>query len=394
MSGAQAKEGTNPLEMSDEEFLKMNGPAEEPAAEEEEEAIDEEIVEEEPDPAEAEELEEAAEEPGDEEEPGNDDPAEEPADSAAAETSDSETSEEKADENDDKPADDPKDEAGSTDYKAFYEQVMAPFKANGKTITLRDSAEVIQLMQMGANYTQKMQALQPHRKVLLMLQNHDLLDEGKLSYLVDLSKGDPQAVRKLVKDSGIDPMDIDVDSDSEYTPGNHSVTNEEVSFRGVLEEVASTDAGKKTVSLIDQTWDQSSKSILWEQPQILEIIHAQRESGVYDQIVAEIDRQKTLGQIPHSTPFLEAYKNVGDTLASQGAFGTPTAEAGPAAPANPPRTPAHKKAATPKPKVANGEKAKAASTTRNTPRASAPKINPLALSDEEFLALDQMKHRV
>lgn len=45
--------------------------------------------------------------------------------------------------------------------------------------------EAIQLMQMGANYTRKMQELQPHRKTLLMLENNGLLDEGKLSFLID-----------------------------------------------------------------------------------------------------------------------------------------------------------------------------------------------------------------
>ena len=43
------------------------------------------------------------------------------------------------------------------DYKALYEQVTAPFKANGKTISIQSVEEATQLMQMGANYTKKMQ---------------------------------------------------------------------------------------------------------------------------------------------------------------------------------------------------------------------------------------------
>lgn len=57
-----------------------------------------------------------------------------------------------------------------------------------ETIELRDSSEAVQLMQKGANYTRKMQDIAPHRKVLLMLENNGLLDEGKLSYLIDLEK--------------------------------------------------------------------------------------------------------------------------------------------------------------------------------------------------------------
>ena len=69
-------------------------------------------------------------------------------------------------------------------YKEGYEKLMAPFKANGKMITPRSPEEAISLMQMGANYTRKMQELQPYRKVMLMLQNNGLMDEEKLSFLI------------------------------------------------------------------------------------------------------------------------------------------------------------------------------------------------------------------
>ncbi len=71
------------------------------------------------------------------------------------------------------------------DYKGQYEKIMAPFKANGKEIKLDNPDDVVRLMQMGANYTQKMQALQPNLKLLKMLQNQGLLDEGKLNNLID-----------------------------------------------------------------------------------------------------------------------------------------------------------------------------------------------------------------
>lgn len=45
----------------------------------------------------------------------------------------------------------------AVDYKAGYEQIMALTKANGKTMQVKSVEEAIQLMQMGANYTRKMQ---------------------------------------------------------------------------------------------------------------------------------------------------------------------------------------------------------------------------------------------
>jgi hypothetical protein len=143
---------------------------------------------------------------------------------------------------------------------------MAPFKANGKLIQLKDPSEVIQLMQMGANYTRKLQDIQPHRKVLLMLENNGLLDEGKLSFLIDLEKKNPEAIKKLVKDAGIDPMDIDTSSEPAYSEGNHLVSDEESGFRQVLDEMVSSETGKETVKLINTDWDQASKEALWKSP--------------------------------------------------------------------------------------------------------------------------------
>jgi hypothetical protein len=176
-------------------------------------------------------------------------------------------------------------------------QVPTSFKANGKTIELKNEQEALALMQMGANYTKKLQELQPHRKMLMMLENNGLLNEGKLSFLIDLEKKNPEAIKKLIKDAGIDPLEIDTSVDSAYRPGDHSVTDQEEQFRTVISDIATDEAGKETVLKI-QSWDQTSKDAVWAQPEIMRVIHEQRENGVYDIITTEMERRKTLGTIP------------------------------------------------------------------------------------------------
>lgn len=286
-------------------------------------------------------------------------------------------------------ATEPKAEKQETDYKGFFEKVMTTFQANGKKIELRSPEEAIQLMQMGANYTAKMQQIAPHRKMLLMLENNGLLDEGKLSFLIDIEKKNPEAIRKLVKDAGIDPLDIDTTSDSAYQEGNHRVTDDEANFRSVLDEVGSSDTGKEVLKHINTTWDQASKELLWKQPEVMAIMHQQKESGIYDRIATEIDRQRTLGVIPTTMPFVQAYRTVGDQLMANNAFAdlaqTP-------ATSTPPLAPVATRVAAPKPVVDNGKKASAAASPRGTQQKAKVLINPLAMSDEEFLK--QMENRV
>lgn len=292
-----------------------------------------------------------------------------------------------------------KTEDKAPDYQGFYEKIMAPFQANGKQIKLRDPDEAIKLMQMGANYTRKLQDIAPHRKVLMMLQNNDLLDETKLSYLIDLDKKNPEAIKKLVKDSGIDPLDIDVQTEPTYQVGNHAVSDAEAGFRNTLEDLTSTPEGFNTVQKINSDLDDASKEALWQSPEIMSILHQQRQAGIYDLIVEEMDRQKILGTIPPTTPFLQAYKQVGDELASAGRFpaevaeqpgakptDTPTGEPGPEVVAT--------RVAAPKSQVENGDKASAAATPRSTPRKAETVVNPLAMSDEEFANLSQFNGRL
>ena len=279
----------------------------------------------------------------------------------------------------------PVGDAVSTDYKAFHDQVMAPFQANGKTIQLRSVDEAIQLMQQGANYTRKMQAIAPHRKVLMMLENNGLLDESKLSRLIDLEKKNPDAIRALVKEAGIDPLDIDVHEESTYTPGNHAVPDEAIAFQTTLDEVSSTPDGQETVREITASWDPESKAELWKDPSILGTIHQQRISGVYDRVVAEIERQRTIGAIPANVSLLNAYRVIGERMTQAGAFQDLVA-AQQAAQRPAVQHPVATRVASVKPAVTNSGKVSAAAPTRTaTPRRAEAFINPLAMSDDEFM---------
>lgn len=280
----------------------------------------------------------------------------------------------------------PAAESASVDYKAFHDRVMAPFQANGKTIQLHSVDEAIQLMQQGANYTRKMQAIAPHRKVLMMLENNGLLDESKLSRLIDLEKKNPDAIRALVKEAGIDPLDIDVQGESTYTPGNHAVPDEAVAFQTTLDEVSSTPDGQETVRQITASWDAESKAELWKDPSILGTIHQQRISGVYDRVVAEIERQRTIGAIPANVSLLNAYRVIGERMTQAGAFQDLVAAQKAAQQPAVQHPVATRVASTAKPAVANSGKVNAAAPTRTAaPRRAEAFINPLAMSDDEFM---------
>ena len=391
---------TNPLELSDEDFLKSSPPpvaAPEPVQQEQQPIVDPVVVDEPTkddeqvqDPPETDEGEGGDDDtkPGDEKDPPGSDKVEGEGDTPPQDKSGDNPP----------PLEDPKkagkqppasgsEEAKEPDYKAFYDKVMSPLKANGKTIDIKSPEELISLAQMGANYTRKMQALAPQRKLLMMLENNNLLDEGKLSFLIDIEKKNPAAIKQLIKDAGIDPRDIDLDDTNEtpYLRGNHGVSDQEAGFRTTLDELSSNPEGKATLQVIQTQWDQASKDMLWTSPDAMTVIHEQRQNGIYDRVSAEVERLRILGQIPANVPFLQAYKVLGDKLASEGKLDDIIK---PVAQPEPPvveKTPVATRVDKPKPPVSNGDKVQAAASSRTSPKAAKTAINPLAMSDEEFM---------
>lgn len=278
------------------------------------------------------------------------------------------------------------------DYKAEYEKLMKPFKANGRDIQVSSVEDAIALMQMGANYNKKMAALKPNMKLMKMLENHDLLSEEKLNYLIDLSRKDAGAINKLIKESGIDPLSLDTEKADGYTPKSYKVDEREIELDMVLEQIQHTPSYPKTLEVVSKQWDSASRQVVANSPQLLKIINDHVDRGIYDMITAEVERERIFGRL-NGLSDIEAYRQVGDMIQARGGFDhlvQKRTEQGQ-------QTPARPVVVQPKPKSADDSKLremrKAASTSKpaSASATSASDFNPLALSDEEFSKLVQPK---
>lgn len=386
------------LSMSDEEIMNMTGPlptTTSTQAEEEEEPGDAEAQATEgntnTDPA-------AASEEESEEGEDKDDAAEgedgEGADKATEQTSEADgEGVDKATDGKEAPAADEKDPAKATeakaddstiDYKSEYERLLAPFKANGRDIKVNNIDEAVTLMQMGANYNKKMAALKPNLKLMKLLEKGGLLTEEKISFLIDLDRKDPAAINKLVKDSGIDPMDLDAEKASAYKQTAYTVDDREIELDTVLDDIQGTPSYNRTLEIVSTKWDAASKTVIAGNPGILKVINDHVSSGIYDKIQKVIENERMFGRLVGVSD-IEAYRQVGDALHARGEFnanaqGSSQAAAQPAP---------EKVVVQPKPKQEDDgklkDKKRAASSTKPVVSNSTPAdFNPLSMSDEEF----------
>lgn len=390
------------LSMSDEDFLKSGPPSVAPAAEEDPE-----------DPADPEDKDqsnegdieddnlnpldqddkdfdddeykstdaddEAADKPAEEKADGDADAAKEPAAEDGKEPAEAK----------DAPKDDEKksEEAAAVDFEAEYKKLLAPFKANGRDIQVKNVDDAIVLMQMGANYNKKMAALKPNLKLMKMLENNNLLSEDKIGFLIDLEKKNPDAINKLVKDSGIDPMDLNAERASAYKQTAYTVDDKEIELDTVLDDIQGTPSYNRTLEIVSTKWDAASKGVIAGNPTILKVINDHVASGIYDRINREIENERTFGRLVGVSD-IEAYRQVGDALHARGEFnalvqGSSQPKAQPAA---------EKVVVQPKPKQVDDDKLKdkkraASSTKPAVSSATNADFNPLSLSDDEFSKL-------
>jgi len=221
-----------------------------------------------------------------------------------------------------------------------------------------------------------MAGLKPNLKLMKMLEKNELLDEEKLSFLIDLQRKDPAAIARFMKDSEVDPLDIDMEQEAEYKPTAYTVDDKEVELDGVLEDIQDTDSFQETIDIISNKWDAPSKQVLLDNPTLIPIINDHVGSGIYGQIRQIIEDERVLGRLNEMSD-IEAYKHVGDVIQANGGFNP---EQSPEANGQQEQQQVNKAVGDPKLK----SRKRAAGSTKSTPAGRKADFNPLNMSDEEF----------
>lgn len=289
---------------------------------------------------------------------------------------DSESADDKTEDGDDS-SDEEKDvesddtsKISDADKLVGYDTLMGKIKANGVDIQVESVDDAVRLMQMGAGFHKKMEQIKPVRKIGQMLQNNNLLDESKINFLIELSNGSPEAVKQLLRDKKINPLDLDMETDTEYKSKTYTTTNQELDLNDTLGDIQDTPSGKETIDIVSNKWDDASRQVIAKHPEVLHAINEHIQSGVYKRIDDKVQSERALGKLKGLSA-IDAYKLVGDQM-------FPVSDT------------KQKQEATPKQKAADA-KVKSRKKASNPPKTKAPsgttkdsEVDITQMSDEEF----------
>lgn len=194
----------------------------------------------------------------------------------------------------------------SIDYKAVYDTLFKPFKANGKEITPRTPQDIISLMQMGANYTKKMQLMAPMKRAVESL-NKASIKEDDLNFLIDVFRGDKEAIKSLLKKHEIDPMDLDLDNIAYKSDNKNIASDSDVEFSDTLMDI--NDSLPQIQDILNNTWDEKSKNALLQDPNLMRALHEEIQLGRFGKVQQIVEQEKTFGRYKGMSD-LEAYIDV------------------------------------------------------------------------------------
>lgn len=194
----------------------------------------------------------------------------------------------------------------------FYNKVTAKFNASGKEFQVDNADDVISLMQKGIDYNIKMSTLKPALKMVKALEAHGITQED-LGLLIDIHNRKPEAIASLVKQADIDLYSVDEDSVDRYAPTDAQITDEEYEFQNVISSISASPRYADVMQFVANS-TVADKQEVYSQPQILKSLVEHAHLGIFDKVMAEVDRLQLLGRLPQGMTPLQAYHAIGSQM--------------------------------------------------------------------------------
>ena len=194
----------------------------------------------------------------------------------------------------------------------FYNKVTAKFNASGKEFQVDNADDVISLMQKGIDYNIKMSTLKPALKMVKALEAHGITQED-LGLLIDIHNRKPEAIASLVKQADIDLYSVDEDSVDRYAPTDAQITDEEYEFQNVISSISASPRYADVMQFVANS-TVADKQEVYSQPQILKSLIEHAHLGIFDKVMAEVDKLQLLGRLPQGMTPLQAYHAIGSQM--------------------------------------------------------------------------------
>lgn len=167
------------------------------------------------------------------------------------------------------------------------------FKANGKEYSFTPEEMMEQFPKIfgqAMDYTKKTQALKPWRKTIDAIESAKL-GHDDINLMIDVFKGDKNAIAELIKRTGVDALDLDTEN-SKYVPKDYGRDDTALAIKDIVDEISVDKEYETTHRILSKEWDERSFSELTKDPELIRLLHVDVKSGMYDKVQPIAEKMK------------------------------------------------------------------------------------------------------
>ena len=157
------------------------------------------------------------------------------------------------------------------------------FKANGREYEFTEDEvreQFPKIFGQAMDYTKKMQAIKPWRKTIDAIEGAQLSHDD-VNLMIDVLKGDKDAVAAVLKRTGVDALDLDVEA-SRYVPKDYGRDDKALAVKDVVDEISGDAEYSTTYKILSKEWDDNSFREMTSDPELIKLLHIDVKSGMYD----------------------------------------------------------------------------------------------------------------
>ena len=159
------------------------------------------------------------------------------------------------------------------------------FKANGREYEFSEDEvreQFPKIFGQAMDYTKKMQAIKPWRKTIDAIEGAQLSHED-VNLMIDVLKGDKDAVAAVLKRTGVDALELDIEQ-SRYVPKDYGRDDKALAVKDVIDEISADAEYNTTYKILSKEWDDGSFREMTSDPELIKLLHIDVKSGMYDRV--------------------------------------------------------------------------------------------------------------
>ena len=101
--------------------------------------------------------------------------------------------------------------------------------------------------------------------------------------MIDVLRGDKQAIAEVIKRTGVDALDIDTEN-SRYEPKSYGRDEVTLDIQDVISEISSDKEYEITQRILSKEWDDKSFAEFTKNPEMIKALHIDVKSGKFEQV--------------------------------------------------------------------------------------------------------------